>query len=134
MASRQRGRWAEGVSDGGSELGWCTRLVDPDFAWWPHRDRSSSGKALRTQRKGCIQHRLSLDDALVNATEVHVRRRQHGESCVMVFVVVPVEEVDEEAACRFDFAESIGKVGPVLHRFEVRFAEWVVIGNVRARM
>src|SRR5579872_6140818 len=62
---------------------------------------------------------------------VHLPRREQAERTVVVFMVVPVEQVAGAAACVLGAAEAIGEFRAVLQRLEVRLAEWVVIRYVR---
>src|SRR5439155_5104566 len=56
---------------------------------------------------------------------VHVVRCEQPQPDVMVLGVVPGEEVTTEAAPVLDRAEPFRKVGPVLHRLELRLGERV---------
>ena len=86
-------------------------------------------------RSECVvEHGLMRRHALLHASMVDVCWRQHGETAVMVFVVVlPLEEISAEAARAFDLAKPLRKSRTVLERFEIRFAERVVVEHVRPR-
>ena len=53
---------------------------------------------------------------------------------MVVFVVVPAEEVPAESRGVLDAAEALREVGPVLEGLEARLGERVVVGDVRSRM
>src|SRR3954451_7145627 len=53
---------------------------------------------------------------------------------MMVLVVVPGEELLAETARILNRAETVRVLRPILHGFEVRFGEGVVVGDVRPAM
>jgi hypothetical protein len=65
---------------------------------------------------------------------MHIVGRQQPKSAVMVLGVVPREEVVAVGAGVLDGAEPPWEGGPVLQRLELRFGEWVVVGDVGAAM
>jgi hypothetical protein len=79
-----------------------------------------------------VQRRLANDAHLLDAAEEDVGRREQGEVGMVVLVVVPTEERREPAAGVKLAGETARVVGLVLQRLELRLAESVVVGDVRA--
>src|SRR5665811_1274805 len=79
-----------------------------------------------------VQRRLADDAYLLDATEEDVGWREQGEIGVVVGVIVPAEERREPAAGMQLAGETARVVGLVLQRLELRLAEGVVVGHVRA--
>ena len=78
-----------------------------------------------------IEDRLSLRDEFGSLAIMDRCRRQQVQAGMVMLVVVPGKEVLAESAGILDGAEAVRVVRPVLHRFEVRFRERVVVANMR---
>lgn len=61
-------------------------------------------------------------------------RAEHRNPAVTVLGVVPEEETSEDLPRLLRAAETIGDLGPELHRFEVTFRERIVVACVRTRV
>ena len=62
---------------------------------------------------------------------MHVFRGQPPERRMVVFSVVPLEEVRAERAGVFDAAETAWKLGPVFERLELTLRKGIVVRDVR---
>src|SRR5947209_20517938 len=91
-------------------------------------------EALRMTSEGFGQHLCTSLSLRGGEPVVHIVRREQPEPDVMVLGVVPGEEVAAEAAHVLERAEALRKVGPVLHGFELRLRERVVVGDVGTRV
>lgn len=67
---------------------------------------------------GLPKSRCSSGDLLVDETVVHVVRGKYGQAAVVVLLVVPVDEVDDESRERPQYSEVTGEVRPALERLE----------------
>jgi hypothetical protein len=65
---------------------------------------------------------------------MHVVGRQQSKTAVMVLGVVPREKDVAVGPDVLDRAEPLWEGGPVLQRLELRFGEWVVVGDVKTAM
>ena len=92
---------------------------------WP------ADEAFRMGKEGTIENGLAFGDELSSLTIMDGCRCQQGQPGMMVLVVVPGEEVLAEAAGILNGTEAVRVTGPVLHGFEVRFRERVVVRNMR---
>ena len=68
---------------------------------------------------------------LFSESVVHVEWRQEAEPRVPVLLVVPVEEHLAVRSRMLDGTESLGEIGPVLQRLELRLGIWIVVRDVR---
>jgi hypothetical protein len=94
----------------------------------------ASGEALRVGGIGGGKHGGPGGHALVGQAEVHVVRGEQAKTAVMVLGVVPREEDVAVGPDVLNRAEPVRERRPVLQRLELRFGEWVVVGDVRAAM
>ena len=65
---------------------------------------------------------------------MHRRERQQLQAGMVVFVVVPVEEVPAERIGVWNATESVRVTWPILQGFEVRLRERVVAGDMGSAM
>lgn len=79
-----------------------------------------------------IEDRLPLRDEFGCLAIVDCGGSQQVQRGMVMLVVVPGEEVLAETARILDRAKSIRIVRPVLHGFEVRFRERVVVADMGA--
>ena len=77
-----------------------------------------------------VEYLLSGGDHLWRESIMYAFGGQQTDATVVVFVVVPAEEVDAKGACVLDAAEPFGELGPVLQSLELAFRKRVIIGDV----
>ena len=77
-------------------------------------------------RIGRGEHAGALGHALLGQAEVHVVGREQAEAAVVMFGVVPGEEVLAVGTRVLDRAEAVRERRPVLERLELRFRKRVV--------
>ena len=99
--------------------------------------RSGGRGGLRTKRSGWAAYAVSSTPARFSRADfggavVDVGGRVKCQPGVAMLIVVPREEVLAVHARRLDRGEPAGEVGPVFQRLELRLAERVVVGDVRA--
>ena len=70
---------------------------------------------------GEVEDQLTCGDRLWRMSIMHAVRRQKTDAAMMVFRVVPLEEVDAKGACVLDAAEPFGELWPVFQCFELAF-------------
>ena len=71
-------------------------------------------------------------NAFVHQPVMDVCWLHHGKSAVVVFVVVPIKEIDAESSGVLDFSKPVGKVRTVLQRLELRLAVRIIVRHVRS--
>ena len=104
----------------------------PDRGRQIRRLRSTLDEPLGMPRVGGVQDVLPLRPYGGRLADVDDGGRQEADRAMTMFVVVPGEEHLPERTAILDRAESLGKLGTVLERLEVRFREGVIVGNMRA--
>jgi hypothetical protein len=106
--------------------------VDPHGLGARRRLWEAAREALRVAGIGGGEHGGPGGHTLVGQAEVHVVRGEQAKTAVMVFDVVPREEDVAVGADILDRAEPFRERRPILRRLELRFREWVVVGDVGA--
>ncbi len=81
---------------------------------------------------GGVEHAGALLAGDGGGAVVHVGGCVQAQPGVAMLVVVPAEEELAVPTGGLDRVEPVGEVWPVLQRLELRFAERVVVGDVRA--
>ena len=66
----------------------------------------------------------------LGSTVMDIVRGEHRDAAVAVLGVVPGEECPAEGDSRREVGEATGEAGMVLHGFELRLGERVVIGHL----
>jgi hypothetical protein len=79
---------------------------------------------------GRRQHRRPCRHPLLGQDVMHVGRRQQAKARMMVLGVVPGEEDVTVTADVLDGAKPFRERRPVVQRLELRFGEWIVVGDV----
>ena len=72
------------------------------------------------RQEGGVEDLLPLAHEFLSAAVMDIGGCHQIEAGVVMFMVVPGEEVLAEAAGIFNGAEAVREVGPVLHRFKLR--------------
>src|SRR6266566_2217377 len=93
--------------------------IDPDLGGRCGRRRTARGKALGVGRIGRGEHAGALGHALLGQAEVHGVGREQAEAAVVMFGVVPGEEVLAVSTRVLDRAEAVRERRPVLERLEL---------------
>ena len=106
--------------------------VDADLGGRQQDTRRAVREALGMGGVRGVERGLADDAHLLDAAEEDVGRGEQGEVGVVVLVVVPAEEGREPAACVKLAGEATRVVRLVLQGLELRLAEGVVVGDVRA--
>ena len=102
------------------------RRVDPHRGRQRPRRRAAIREPLRVPRERFGQHTRALFALRFGKAVVDILRRKQPEPDVVMFGVVPGEEVLAMLARVLDRTEALGEVRPVLHGLELRL-------RVRAR-
>jgi len=83
---------------------------------------------------GSLEHDLAFGIARFGKSMMHVVRSHEPDPGMPMFIIVPSEEIHTVHPGVLDGVEVLREIGPVLHRLELRFRKWVVVGRVRPRM
>jgi len=110
---------------------WCWR-VDPCGGWFVGRRGRFVDEALGGFPEGDVKNCLTCGVDGIGLAVMHLVRCHQADACVVMVLVVPVEEAAAEAPGVLDAAEALGKVRLIFEGFEVAFGEGVVVGGVRA--
>ena len=106
------------------------KWVYMDFGGRPTSNGRAIWKTLLVLFVCAIERSLTHEGNFLDASEEDLGGRIHGESRVMMVVVVPTEEGREVVLSGIGPLESTGVVGLVFESPELRFAEGVVVGHV----
>ena len=77
--------------------------------------------------KGSVQNCLPFLDDLFSLSIVDILRGQESDSGMVMFSIVPEEEILTEEPGILDTAEPLRKLRPVFHGFELGFRIGIVI-------
>src|SRR6188472_3712677 len=77
---------------------------------------------------------ITNDRPSTDSGVVHVGGNVQAQPSMAMFVVVPAEEGLAVPTGGLDRVEPVGEIGPILQCLELRLAERVVVGHVRARV
>jgi hypothetical protein len=77
------------------------------------------------------EHVLAMRPHRRGLADVHDGGREEAEPTVMLFVVVPAEEILPERTAILDRPEAFGKLRTILERLDLRFRKRIVVRHLR---
>ena len=83
---------------------------------------------------GGLQDLLTLIQNRLSSSEMNIGRGEKTEGRVVMFVVVPAEELCCPGAGILLTAEAVRIIRAVFQRFELGFGEWIIVRDMRTRM
>ena len=105
----------------------CVRRIDPNGRGQRKRRGRLVYEPFWMSRKSGVECRLASSQHLCRMAVVDRRRREHADTRVVMFMVVPLEERLAESVPVLLRAEPIGKLRPILHRLELALGKGVVV-------
>ena len=105
--------------------------IDPDGGGEWSRDGGSFHKALGVFQIGSLQDLLTLIQNGLSSSEMNIGRREETDSAVMMFVVVPAEELlPPKSRASLLTTKTFRIIGSIFQGFELCFRERIIVGNV----
>ena len=108
------------------------RSVDPNGLWKTLWFGDSMNESLRGLLPGLLKCLFPRQQDFFRLPKVQRCRRQHPDSAVIMFVVVPVEKSPTESQRVFVAAKPLREIGTIFHRFELAFRKRIVVGYMWA--
>src|ERR1039458_10320704 len=105
--------------------------IDPCRNWLCGRFGLLSDEAFGVSVEGAIEGVLACGVDGVGLTVMHLIGRHQADACMVMLLIVPIEEAAAERLGILDAAEALWELRLVFHRFEVAFRERIVVGSVR---